>query len=98
IAIAMFPGLAAGWADLILPATATLERDGTLVNLEGRAQRVRRTVIPPVPDELAWLAKLAQRFDVQLSPYAPLVYEELSAGEPFGAVGERAALPAPRAA
>jgi NADH-quinone oxidoreductase subunit G len=95
IAITMFPGLAAGWADLILPATATLERDGTLVNLEGRVQRVRRTVIPPVPDELAWLSKLAQRFDVELSPYAPLVYEELSGGQPFGAVGEQAPLPAP---
>jgi NADH-quinone oxidoreductase subunit G len=96
IAIAMYPGLAAGWADLILPATATLERDGTLVNLEGRVQRVRRSVIPPVPDELAWLSKLAGKLDVTISAHAPLVYEERFAGESFGAVGEQASLPAPR--
>ena len=64
IAITMFQGLAVGWADLVLPGTSYLERDGSFVNLEGRVQRVRRTVIPPVPDELAWIAKLAERFDV----------------------------------
>ena len=35
--ISMFHGLAAGWADLVLPGTSYLERDGTYVNLEGRA-------------------------------------------------------------
>ena len=64
IAITMFHGLAVGWADLVLPATSSLERDGTLLNLEGRLQRLRRAVIAPVPDELAWIAKLAERFDV----------------------------------
>jgi NADH-quinone oxidoreductase subunit G len=98
IAVAMFPGLAAGWADIILPATATLERDGTLVNLEGRVQRVRRTAIPPVPDELAWLSKLAGTLGVTISAHAPLVYDDFSAGEPFGSVAEQAPLPAPRAA
>ena len=48
IAITMFHGLAVGWADLVLPATASLERDGTLLNLEGRLQRLRRAVVPPV--------------------------------------------------
>ncbi|HEU5245159.1 MAG TPA: 2Fe-2S iron-sulfur cluster-binding protein, partial [Gaiellaceae bacterium] len=43
IVISMFGGLAAGWADLILPGTGYLERDGTFVNLEGRLQRLRRT-------------------------------------------------------
>jgi anaerobic selenocysteine-containing dehydrogenase len=98
IVISMFQGLAAGWADLVLPGTSYLERDGSYVNLEGRIQRLRRTVIPPVPDELAWISKLAERFDVELSPYPSLVFEEVSAiafgGIPFGEIGERAPLPA----
>ena len=69
LAITMFQGLAVGWADLVLPGTSYLERDGSFVNLEGRVQRLRRAVIPPVPDELAWLSKLAERFDVEVSPY-----------------------------
>ena len=36
----MFHSLAVGWADLVLPATAALERDGTAMNLEGRVQRL----------------------------------------------------------
>src|SRR2546423_14127189 len=96
----MFHGLAGGWADLVLPATSYLERDGTMMNLEGRLQRLRRAVVPPCPDELAWLAKLAQRFGVELSPYAANVFAEVSerifGGVPFGAGGERAP-PGPRA-
>ena len=67
----MFHGLAAGWADLVLPGTSYLERDGTYVNLEGRLQRLRRTALPPAPDELEWISQLAARFDVELAPYAP---------------------------
>ena len=40
IAITMFHSLAVGWADLVLPGTAALEREGTAMNLEGR--------VPPV--------------------------------------------------
>ena len=98
LVISMFHGLAAGWADLVLPGTSYLERDGTYVNLEGRIQRLRRAVIPPAPDELAWISKLAERFGVELSPFPSLVFEEVSAiafgGMPFGEVGERASLPA----
>ena len=93
----MFHGLAAGWADLVLPGTSYLERDGTYVNLEGRLQRLRRTVIPPAPDELAWISKLAERFGVEVSPYPSAVFAEVSeiafGGLPFGEIGERAALP-----
>src|SRR5204863_7908212 len=63
LAISMFRSLVVGWADLVLPGTSYLERDGTYVNLEGRLQRLRRAVIPPAPDELAWISKLAERFD-----------------------------------
>ena len=93
-------GPVAGWADLVLPGTSYLERDGTYMNLEGRLQRLRRAVIPPCPDELAWIAKLAERFDVELSPYPPQVFAEVSAlaygGIDYGEIGERAPLP-PRA-
>ncbi len=82
IAITMFADPVRGWVDLVLPGTSHLERDGTMVNLEGRAQRLRRTVIPPTPDELAWIAKLAARFGVEIDPHLRLASAE-----------ERAALP-----
>jgi predicted molibdopterin-dependent oxidoreductase YjgC len=99
LAITMFQGLAVGWADLVLPATSYLERDGTTVNLEGRLQRQRRTAIPPCPDELAWIAKLAARFGVDVSPYPAVIFDRLSeraySGIAYGDVGERAALRGP---
>jgi NADH-quinone oxidoreductase subunit G len=97
LVVSMFQSLAAGWADLVLPGTSYLERDGTYINLEGRLQRLRRAVIPPVPDELAWISKLAERFGVELSPHPSAVFAEVSAiafgGIPFGEIGERAPLP-----
>jgi predicted molibdopterin-dependent oxidoreductase YjgC len=99
IGIGLFEDSFRGLADLVLPATSYLERDGTTVNLEGRLQRQRRAVLAPCPDELAWVAKLAERFDVELSPYASLVFDEVSAacfgGIAFGDVGETAELPEP---
>jgi NADH-quinone oxidoreductase subunit G len=96
IVVSMFHGLSAGWADLVLPGTSYLEREGTYVNLEGRIQRLRRAVIPPAPDELAWIAKLAERFGVEVSPYPPAVFAEVSeiafGRIPFGEVGEFASL------
>ena len=97
IAITMFHSLAVGWADLVLPGTSYLEREGTYVNLEGRIQRLRRAAIPPAPDELAWLARLAERFEVQLSPYPSMVFAELSerafGGVTYEDLGEQARLP-----
>jgi NADH-quinone oxidoreductase subunit G len=96
IVLSMYGGLAAGWADLVLPGTSYLEREGTFVNLEGRLQRLRRTVTPPCPDELEWIAELAARFGVDLAPYAAAVFAEVServyGGLAFGEVGERAPL------
>ncbi|HEU5245099.1 MAG TPA: molybdopterin-dependent oxidoreductase, partial [Gaiellaceae bacterium] len=96
IVTSMFGGLAAGWADLVLPGTGYLERDGTFVNLEGRLQRLRRTVEPPCPDELEWIADLASRFGVDVAPYSAAVFAEVSGkvygGLAFGEVGERAPL------
>ena len=100
IGIGMFEESFRGLADLVLPSTSYLERDGTTINLEGRLQRQRRTVPAPVPDVLAWIAKLAERFEVEVSPHAPVVFDEISercfGGITFGEVGERASLP-PRA-
>jgi NADH-quinone oxidoreductase subunit G len=73
IAIAMFSEPARGFADLLLPGTSYLERDGTMVNLEGRPQRLRRAVIPPAPDEIAWIAKLAERFGLEIDPHARMI-------------------------
>jgi NADH-quinone oxidoreductase subunit G len=97
LVISMFHGISAGWADLVLPGTSYLERDGSYVNLEGRVQRLRRSVIPPAPDELAWLSRLAERFGIEVSPYPSKVFAEVSAiafgGIPFGEIGERSVLP-----
>jgi NADH-quinone oxidoreductase subunit G len=99
LAIAMFRRLVIPLADLVLPGTSYLERDGTYINLEGRLQRLRRAAIPPAPDELAVLARLAQRFGIDLSPYPSQVFEEVSeivyGGRPYGEVGEEAELPEP---
>ncbi|HTR32766.1 MAG TPA: 2Fe-2S iron-sulfur cluster-binding protein, partial [Gaiellaceae bacterium] len=96
IGIGMFQDSFRGIADLVLPGTSYLERDGTTINLEGRLQRQRRAVMAPVPDTLAWIAKLAGRFDVSLSPHASVVFDELSekcfGGIAFADVGEQAEL------
>ncbi len=97
IGIGMFEESFRDLADLVLPGTSYLERDGTTINLEGRLQRQRRTVLAPVPDTLAWVAKLAERFGVELSPHASVVFDEVSAkcfgGIGFGEIGEQADLP-----
>ena len=97
IGIGMFEESFRDLADLVLPGTSYLERDGTTINLEGRLQRQRRTVLAPVPDTLAWVAKLAERFGVELSPHASVVFDEVSAkcfgGLSFGEIGEQADLP-----
>jgi NADH dehydrogenase/NADH:ubiquinone oxidoreductase subunit G len=101
IGIGLFEESFRSFADLVLPGTSYLERDGTTVNLEGRLQRQRRAVLAPVPDVLAWLAKLGERFGVDISPHASVVFDEISercyGGVTFADLGERAPLP-PRAA
>jgi NADH-quinone oxidoreductase subunit G len=66
---AMFQSELTGWSHLVLPGTSYLERDGTIVNLEGRPQRLRRAVTPGFPDELEWLAALGERFGVSIAPW-----------------------------
>ena len=97
VGIGMFEESFRGLADIVLPGTSYLERDGTTVNLEGRLQRQRRAVLAPAPDVLAWLSKLAARFGVELSPHSSVVFEEISekcfGGIALADIGERATLP-----
>ncbi len=92
----MFHGLAAGWADLVLPGTSYLERNGTYVNLEGRLQRLRQAVTPPGLDELEWISRLAARFGVDVPPSAAGIFAEVSeccfGNLSFGEIGEQAPL------
>jgi NADH dehydrogenase/NADH:ubiquinone oxidoreductase subunit G len=100
LGIGMFESSFRGIADLVLPGTSYLERDGTTVNLEGRLQRQRRSVVAPVPDVTMFISKLAERFDVEVSPHVSVLFDEVAercfGGISFSDVGERAELP-PRA-
>jgi hypothetical protein len=95
IVLSMFGGLAAGWADLILPGTGYLEREGTFVNLEGRLQRLRRTVEPPCPTSSSG-SRSSPRGSASTSRRTPRRLREVServyGGLAFGEVGERAPL------
>jgi NADH-quinone oxidoreductase subunit G len=93
VAIGMFAEELRPFADVVLPATSYLERDGTMVNLEGRVQHLRRAVMPPCPDELAWAARLAERFGVTIAPEARGVFAEFAPKlYPNVEIGERGAL------
>jgi NADH-quinone oxidoreductase subunit G len=80
----LFPNEATGWAHVILPATATLEKEGSTTNLEGRVQRLRPTLPPPagVVPELALLGELGRQLDAPLPTHAPAVHRRLAAAEP----------------
>ena len=68
IVMTMFQELAAGWADLILPATrvARARRHDDEPRGHGCSGCGARS-LPPCPDELAWLSKLAARFEVEVA-------------------------------
>jgi NADH-quinone oxidoreductase subunit G len=71
VAITMFSEAVRGWTHVLLPGTSYLERDGTMINLEGREQRLRKATEPPSRGELDWIAELAARFSVALEPFTP---------------------------
>jgi NADH-quinone oxidoreductase subunit G len=81
----MFMGAHTLWAHVVVPATSYLERDGTVVNLEGRAQRQRRAVDPGFPDELEFFARVGEALGLPVASWP-------SDAPP----AERAALPARR--
>jgi NADH-quinone oxidoreductase subunit G len=83
LTFAMFQSEVTGWSHVVLPGTSYLEREGTFVNLEGRAQRLRRAVNPAGPDELELLAGLGERLGVQIDPWAaPSIEEKAELGPP----------------
>jgi NADH-quinone oxidoreductase subunit G len=61
--VTMFQDSSTGWVTTTVPAAATLEKDGTVTNLEGRVQRLRASATPPdgVVDGHTWVAELAHR-------------------------------------
>lgn len=82
-AIDQFPREWHELVSMVLPATAPLEKEGALVNLEGRLQRLAPTA--PLPTEamrgeLSWLTGLARRLGAKLPAYAAGVYRLLAAG------------------
>ena len=52
---------------------ATSSATARYVNLEGRLQRLRRAVIPPVPDELAWIVEAGRALRRRASRRTPPV-------------------------
>jgi hypothetical protein len=75
-------------ADLVIPGAWAGEQDGTLVNLEGRLQRLTVGCEPPVKAPLQWLAGLVRRLGGKLPSHGAGAYRLLA-----GEVGEN--LPAP---
>jgi anaerobic selenocysteine-containing dehydrogenase len=75
---AMFQSDVTAWSHVVVPGTSYLEREGTLVNLEGRTQRLRRAVVPAGPDELEWLSRLGERFGVAIDPWAAPSADEVA--------------------
>ena len=84
-----------------MPASETLEQEGTVTNLEGRVQRLRAAATPPegVPDGYGWTAELGERLGLEVPVDAPQAFAELAASRPafagmsWSSLGERAELP-----
>jgi NADH-quinone oxidoreductase subunit G len=75
---AMFQSDLTAWSHVVVPGTSYLERDGTMVNLEGRRQRLRRAVIPAGLDELEFLSRLGERFGLEIPAWAAPSAQELA--------------------
>jgi NADH-quinone oxidoreductase subunit G len=74
----MFQSDLTAWSHVVVPGTSYLERDGTIVNLEGRRQRLRRAVIPAGLDELEFLSRLGERFGLEIEAWAAPTAEDLA--------------------
>jgi NADH-quinone oxidoreductase subunit G len=90
---AMFMGDHTLQAHLVLPGTGYLERDGTVMNLEGRSQRQRKAVEPPGWNELEFLSRLAERFGLSIPLWAGGLPAERAPLEP---PAERQSIAAPK--
>ncbi len=75
----------AGLADVVLPAAAFAEKDGTFTNTERRVQRVRKAIDPPGQARTDWeiLCDLAGRMGYQMSyADASAIQDEIAALTP----------------
>ncbi len=68
-------------ADVVLPAAGPAEVDGTVTNLEGRVQRVRRKVTPPGTARPDWMiaVELADRLGAEFPQDPDALLAELGA-------------------
>jgi len=98
--VAGFQSDSSGWVTTVVPESQTLEKDGTLVNLEGRVQRLRAAARAPdgVTDGYAWAAELGARLGVELPHDPPAAFADLAerrpafAGLSWSGIGDRAPL------
>jgi NADH-quinone oxidoreductase subunit G len=98
--VAGFQNDSSGWVTTIVPESQILEKEGTLVNLEGRVQRLRAAAKTPagVSDGYAWAAELGARLGVELPHDPPAAFTDLAgrrpafAGLSWSEIGERAPL------
>jgi NADH-quinone oxidoreductase subunit G len=105
VAVAPFSNGVTSQAQVVLPLDVEHERDGSVMNLEGRIQRVRPSLPPIAGVELiAWSSRLAGFLDHEAPPtaaraFAALVAENPAfAGHAWTELGDRAELDRPRPA
>ena len=97
----MFQDSSTGWVTTTVPASAALEKEGTITNLEGRVQRLRAAATPPegVVDGHLWAAELAHRLGLEEPESVPGVETQEHAELPAERPARPAqAPPAPQAA
>jgi NADH-quinone oxidoreductase subunit G len=88
IALDLFATSTVATADVVLPATAPTETDGTVTNLEGRVSVVARKVTPPGTARPDWMiaVDLARRLGTDLGIACPDdVWAELATVSPIHA-------------
>jgi formate dehydrogenase (NADP+) alpha subunit len=82
----IFPTETAALAGVVLPGTASIEKEGTYTNFEGRVQLARQALPPPGECRADWtvILDLAARLGAPM-PYASVaaVREEIGAAVPF---------------
>jgi formate dehydrogenase alpha subunit len=71
----------ARYADVVLPAACSFEKDGTFTNTERKVQRVRKAVNPPgdACDDLSIIVELSRRLGYQMDSSPEKVLEEFGA-------------------
>jgi NADH-quinone oxidoreductase subunit G len=84
VAVDTLPSELHAAADLVIPGAAIAEQDGTLVNLEGRLQRLTVGAAPPtgVRAPQQWIAGLARRFGASVPGNAASAFRQLAAANP----------------